>query len=71
MADTAPSPRPAPRPDLTEDERRILSVLSEEKKHIDVISRDLEMDVAKLSSHLTLLEVRKIIRSDPGMFYYL
>jgi DNA processing protein len=69
-AATPPAPRPDLPPDLTEDERRILSVLSEEKKHIDLIVRDLGMDVSKLSSHLTLLEVRGIIRSAPGMFYY-
>jgi DNA processing protein len=69
-AEQSPSPRPALPPDLSEDERRIVGVLSEEKKHIDVISRDLDMDIAKLSGHLTLLEVRGIIRSAPGMLYY-
>lgn len=56
---------------LEPDSRRVLDALGRDKRHIDDICRSLGMDVAKLSSILTLLEVRGLVRRDPGMLYFM
>lgn len=56
---------------LTGDEARVSGALTLEPRHIDDLARMLDMDVAKLSGLLTLLEVRGLVRRAPGMLYSL
>jgi DNA processing protein len=54
---------------FTEEERRVLSALGPEPRHIDQLTRALDLDVSRLSGLLTLLEVRGLVRRAPGMYY--
>ena len=56
---------------LSAEESRILASLSTEEQHIDVLTRALGMDVAKLSGLLTVLEIRGLVLRKPGMLYSL
>lgn len=57
--------------DLGEDEKRILAALGKEGMHIDDICRDTGMEIGPLSSLLTLMEVRGLVKRAPGMIYSL
>ncbi|MDR2489360.1 MAG: DNA-processing protein DprA [Desulfovibrio sp.] len=59
---------PAP---LSPDERRVIAGLTVRYAHIDSLARNLNMDIAQLSSLLAILEVRGLVRRAPGMRYAL
>jgi DNA processing protein len=52
-----------------EEERRVLSALGADLLHIDQLTRALDLDVARLSGLLALLEVRGLVRRAPRMYY--
>jgi len=54
-------------PPLSEDEQRIYTVLTPEAKHIDVVCRELEWPVARVSSALGLLEFKELVEREAGM----
>ncbi len=56
---------------LGPEEGRVLAALSREKLHIDDLSRNLAMDVARLSALLVRLELHGLARRFPGMLYAL
>jgi DNA processing protein len=56
---------------LSEDERKIVKILSLEPKYIDVISTETGLSIPQVSSLLTMLEVRKIICQLPGKMFVL
>ena len=64
----APAAPPLP---LSPEESRIVDGLDNKQMHIDVLALRLDMDVAKLSALLTMLEVRGRVRRAPGMLYSL
>ena len=56
---------------LTEDERRIVSVLSLEPRHIDRVSVETGLSIPQVSSLLTMLEVKNLVRQLPGKMFVL
>jgi len=56
---------------LRPEEQKILSFLSAEPKHIDMISIETGLPVSEVSSLLLMLEVKKIIRQLPGKMFLL
>ncbi len=67
---TSPSKPPAPeKPNIpiSADEETTLKILTDEPKHIDVIARELEWPVSRVSSALGLLELKKLIERESGM----
>ena len=61
-------PIPAPPPTLEPASQRVWDALAG-RRHADELARDLDMPVAKLSTVLMGLEMRKLIRRLPGNFY--
>ncbi|HRU38539.1 MAG TPA: DNA-processing protein DprA [Candidatus Goldiibacteriota bacterium] len=51
---------------LSEDEKRILAAIGTEKKHIDNIAIESNMDTVKLNSVMTILEMKGIVRQLAG-----
>ena len=51
---------------LSADEKNVYRVLTEEKKHIDNISIESNMDITKLNSILTFLELKGIVKQLSG-----
>jgi DNA processing protein len=58
-------------PPLSEDEEEVFKIITEETQHIDIICRNLEWPVARVSSVLGLLELKGIIERDAGMRFRL
>jgi DNA processing protein len=58
-------------PGLSPDECRVMAGLSADDAHIDALAQGLDMDIAKLSGILAVLEVRGLVRRAPGMRYAL
>lgn len=56
----------APRPELTLEEETIYSLLSDEPKHIDLISRESGMTPNKVLSLLLRMEIKDAVRQLPG-----
>jgi DNA processing protein len=52
--------------DLTDDERRVLAALDVEDLHVDRVAEALEADPAVVLATLTSLEIRGLVRRDPG-----
>jgi len=52
---------------LTDDEKKVYEKISFEKKHVDIIAFESNIDVIKLSSMLTLLEMKGAVRQLAGM----
>ena len=50
----------------TEDQLRILSVISADSSHIDDIAGDTGMSTARVLAQLTLLEIRGYVRREAG-----
>ncbi len=74
MPKGARSKAQGPRPEdlnLSADERRIVSVLSLEPKHIDAVSVETKLSIPQVSSLLLMLEVKKIVRQLPGKMFVL
>jgi DNA processing protein len=55
--------------DLTEDERRILAALDTESLHVDRVAEALEADPALVLATLTSLEIRGLVRREPGPMF--
>lgn len=51
------------------DDQALLEVLTRDPIHIDALCRLLKREVAGISARLTLLEVRGLVRREPGMYY--
>lgn len=67
-----PSPPKPPAPEkpkipISADEETALHILTDEPKHIDVIARELEWPVSRVSSALGLLELKRLIERESGM----
>jgi DNA processing protein len=56
---------------LSLEEQKIVSVLSLEPKHLDVIATDTGLPVHRVSSHLMMMEIGKIVRQLPGKMFVL
>lgn len=56
---------------LSEDEKKILSVLSEVPKHIDRIVRESGLPAGRVNANLTLLEMKALVSAMPGSSYAL
>lgn len=57
--------------DLSQDEHKIISVLSLEPKHLDVISAETKLSIPQVSSTLMMLEIKKAVRQLPGKNFVL
>jgi DNA processing protein len=55
--------------ELSDEEQKIVAVLSLEPKHIDNISIETGISVHKISSLLMLLEIKKVLRQLPGKMF--
>jgi len=62
---------PAASPDyqLTFEEQRIVSALSQDPKHLDLLAAELALPGHQLSATLLTLEMKKAIKQLPGHFY--
>ena len=56
---------------LSEEEQKIVGVLSFEVKHIDNITLEAGFSISQISSLLTMLEMKKIIKQLPGKMFVL
>lgn len=61
------APRTPEAASMTEDERFVFERLGETSKHIDVLCRELEWPMAKVSSVIGLLELKGLIEREAGM----
>ncbi len=71
---TAPVSTPKKEPPqtiLSGDEEEVFKIITEETQHIDIICRNLEWPVSRVSSALGLLELKGIIERDAGMRFRL
>jgi DNA processing protein len=57
--------------ELSEGEKRIIGALSAQPRHIDEIARATGLEMATLSGLLTFMEIRGLLRHQPGMLYTL
>ncbi len=57
--------------ELSEEEQKIVSVLSLEPRHIDSISIETEFPIPQVSSLLMMLEIKKVVRQLPGKMFLL
>jgi DNA processing protein len=55
----------------SDDEKKIVSVLSQEPKYIDNISSEAGLPIQQVSSLLMMLEVKKMVRQLPGKMFVL
>ena len=59
-----------PEINLTSDEQKIIEILArEEKMHIDRLAQTLNWPAHKLSQLLIELEIKGIVKRQPGMYY--
>lgn len=66
QSQSPPPPKPSgPPPGLDDTQRRIWDHLTE-PRHIDDLSRDLDLPAGELVRTLTLLEMKKVVRKMPG-----
>ena len=56
---------------LSSEEQKIISVLSQESKHLDTIAAEAKLSIPQTSSLLMMLEIKKIIRQLPGKTFLL
>jgi DNA processing protein len=56
----------APEPAMSDEERRVFGVLGAEKKHIDNISIESNIDTARLGGIMTLMELKGLVRQLGG-----
>ena len=54
---------------VTGDAKKIYEYLTREPVHVDKISADLGIPIFKVLSALTLLEVRRLVKSEPGRYF--
>ena len=65
----AAPPTPAPPPDpvnLTDDQRRILDAIGAYSAHVDDITEQTGLPMARVLSQLTILEIRGLVRHEAG-----
>ncbi len=62
-------PPPRERPELSEEERRLLDALGREPKHVDEIAEELGLGVPEALTTLLSLEIKGVVRSLPGKFF--
>jgi DNA processing protein len=55
--------------DLSTEEQTILTILSQEPLHIDLISTQVSLSIGQVGSTLTLLEIKNLARNIGGMQY--
>jgi DNA processing protein len=60
--------KPTPLP-LLPEEQKIVSLLSQEPKHLDAIAAESGLSVPQVSSLLMMLELKNIVRQLPGKFF--
>lgn len=53
---------------LTEDERKLISLVEMEPKHIDIIVMESDLPVEKIMSLLTIMELKKLILSEGNVY---
>ncbi|MBQ2072828.1 MAG: hypothetical protein II460_10815, partial [Oscillospiraceae bacterium] len=66
---SAAPPTPAPPPDpvnLTDDQRRILDAIGAYSTHVDDITEQTGLPMARVLSQLTILEIRGLVRHEAG-----
>lgn len=56
---------------LSNDEQKIINLLSKQPKHIDLVAGETGFSISQLASLLLTLEIKKLIRSQPGNFFSL
>ncbi len=54
---------------LDDDEERVMSKLTDQPQHIDVLLRNLDFQLAKLHSILLNLELKRAIKQLPGKYF--
>lgn len=69
QAPQSKSSTPESIPDLAPDEKRTLDVLSTYPEHIDGLLRKTKLESGKLLSILLQLELKGLVRQDPGKFF--
>jgi DNA processing protein len=57
-----------PPPNLDDTQRRLWEAL-EERRNVDELSRQMQLNTGELSRHLMMLELKKLIRRLPGNWY--
>jgi DNA processing protein len=57
------------RPDMPETERPVLNCLTHDPLHIDELTHQCHLPVAQVSSTLTMLELKGMVRQVAGMTY--
>jgi DNA processing protein len=55
--------------DLTDDERRVLAALDTEELHVDRVAEALDADPSLVLATLTSLEIRGLVRREPGQVF--
>jgi DNA processing protein len=63
------SPPPAPVPNLTDGQKRLIEHLTLTPRHIDALAADVRMGSSDVSVQLTLLELSGVVRRLPGNCY--
>ena len=69
-----PVPKPAPpkkQPAVEGDEASVLALLSDKPVHIDILCRDLNWPISRISSALSMLELKGIVEREAGMRFRL
>ena len=56
---------------LAEDEKRVISLLSREPRHIDELSRLSGLEISKIATPLLSLELKRLIKPLPGKYFIL
>jgi DNA processing protein len=64
----SPEPAPAPAPTLDPLQQRVFDAVAT-RKHADELTRELTLSVADLTRTLMQLEMKKLVRRQPGNFY--
>ncbi|MDX9752401.1 MAG: DNA-processing protein DprA [bacterium] len=64
---TPTPPPPKPVPALDGDEAAVFSLLGENPIHIDILCRDLNWPIARVSSALSMLELKGLVEREAGM----
>ena len=66
---TEPPKKPNPEIEKNEFEKKILSFMQEEAIHIDALAEIVECPVQEISSLLFVMELKGLVKSNPGMYF--
>ncbi|MCU0641669.1 MAG: DNA-processing protein DprA [Candidatus Margulisbacteria bacterium] len=58
-------------PELNEEEKKVMTCLSLEPKHLDLIAAETKAPVQQISALLMMLEIKKVVRQLPGKMFIL